>query len=73
MDSITKVDEVCKAVLSLTDDDIIAVEAMQQEQSSYTHPFKGSSQAKHNANGEYNRRVIAHLKDLRKVLLEGAN
>jgi len=73
MDSITKVNEVCKAVLSLTEDDIIAVEAMQQEQSNYTHPFKVGKQAKHNANGEYNRKVIAHLKDLRKVLLDGAN
>lgn len=53
----------------LTDEDIAAVEKMQQEQSAYTHPLKAGSQAMHNANGEYNKRVISHLKDLRKVIL----
>jgi hypothetical protein len=69
MGSIKKVDKICQMVRMLTDEDIAAVENMQQEQSGYTHPLKVYLQSVHNANGEYNKRVISHLKDLRKVIL----
>lgn len=71
MNSIDKVNEVCKAVLELTDEDFKAVDKMAQEQSDYIHPLKGGTQQKFNKLGNSNQKTIVALVDLHKVLVEG--
>ena len=72
MDSIEKVNKLCKSVLKLTDEDLQAVDEMAQEQSNYIHPLKGATQKKFNELGNHNQRVLSALQNLRQVLIEGA-
>lgn len=71
MDSIEKVNKVCKSVLKLTEQDLQAVDEMAKEQASYIHPLKLAKQAKFNELGNYNQRVLSALQNLRQVLIDG--
>lgn len=71
MDSIEKVNKLCKSVLKLTEQDLQAVDTMAQDQASYTHPLKGAKQAKFNKLGNHNQRVLSALQNLRQVLIDG--
>lgn len=70
MNSIGKVNKLCRSVLTLTDEDLDAVDKMAKEQKNYIHPLKGARQEKFNKMGTYNQRVLSALKKLREVLLE---
>ena len=72
MDSIEKVNEVCKLALSLTDEDLKAVDEMSNEQAGYLHPFNGEKQAKFNDLGNHNQKVLDAVKNLREILIDGA-
>lgn len=71
MDSVEKVNKLCKQVLKLTEQDFKAVDEMAKEQASYINPLKGAKQAKFNKLGNYNQRVLLALQNLRQVLIEG--
>ena len=73
MNSIEKVNRLCKSVLKLTDEDLSAVEQMAQEQSGYINPLKNAKQAKINGLGNQNQRVLIALKNLRRVLMDENN
>jgi len=71
MDSITKINKICKSVLALSKADFSAIDKMAQEQSTYIHPFKGETQAMFSELGNHNQRVLAALKNLHDVILKG--
>jgi hypothetical protein len=71
MDSIRKVNSICKSVLKLTDDDFTAVCDIAKEQSDYSHPLKMGTAARINDLGSHNQRVIAALKNLQDVIKAG--
>ena len=71
MDSIKKVNNLCKQVLKLTEQDFEAVEQMQKEQSGYSHPLKNATAAKYNELGKHNKRVIEALKKLHLEITKG--
>lgn len=68
MNSIQKVNKICKATKNLTEDDFNAVSVMAKEQSEYTHPLKNAKAAKLNELGNYNFRVIEALQNLKTVI-----
>jgi hypothetical protein len=71
MDSIQKVNKLCKSVLKLTDEDLGMVDEMAQKQSGYINPLKNATQGKLNKLGSHNQRVLVALKNLRQVLIDG--
>ena len=68
MDSIQKVNKVCKAVKNLTEEDFKAVLDMAKEQTEYTHPLKMATASKLNDTGNHNYRVIEALQNLKTVI-----
>lgn len=68
MDSISKVNKICKSILKLTDEDFETVRNMANDQLNYIHPLKGAKQLKINKTGEYNYQVLAILKTLRQTI-----
>lgn len=68
MNSIEKVNKVCKAVKNLTEKDFKAVLNMAKEQSEYTHPLKMATASKLNDIGKYNFKVIEALKNLKTII-----
>ena len=70
-DGIKEVNEVCIAVLSLTDADFGAVREMITEQGNYTHPLKNGTANKYHELSRHNMRVINALQHLQDVLNEG--
>lgn len=68
MDSIQKVNKVCKTVKNLTEDDFKAVLNMAKEQSEYVHPLKMATASKLNDTGNYNLKVIEALQNLKTVI-----
>ena len=65
MNSIQKINKVCKAVKNLTDEDFKAVLNMAIEQTEYVHPLKMATASKLNDTGAYNFRVIEILQNLK--------
>ena len=68
MDSIKKVNKVCKAVKNLTEEDFKAVFDMAKEQIEYTNPLKMATASKLNDTGEHNFKVIEALRNLKIVI-----
>lgn len=68
MDSIQKVNKVCKAVKNLTEEDFKAVLDMAKEQTEYIHPLKMATASKLNDTGNHNFRVIEALQNLKTVI-----
>ncbi|AQW91317.1 hypothetical protein [Elizabethkingia anophelis] len=71
MNSIDKVNNICKSVLILTDKDFEAVSEMAREQSDYIHPLNGEKQEKFNSLGNHNQRVLMALRTLKDVIESG--
>jgi len=71
MDSIGKINKICKSVLKLTDEDINSVYETVKEQSNYTHPLKGEKQVKFNELGDHNQKVLISIQNLRQILIDG--
>jgi hypothetical protein len=70
MNTIQKVNDICKAVASLTDEEITEVCDMADRQSMFIHPLKGAKQKKLNDAGRHNKSVIASLVNLRLTILD---
>lgn len=70
-DGVKEIEKVCKAVLKLQYEDFIAMDKVIQEQSGYTHPLKMSTTRWQHELGEHNKRVMAALRNLHKVLRDG--
>jgi hypothetical protein len=68
MDSIQKVNKVCKAVKNLTEEDFKAVLDMAKEQTEYIHPLKMATASKLNDTGDHNFKVIEALQNLKTVI-----
>ena len=68
MDSIQKVNKICKAVKALNEEDFTAIAEMAKEQQGYIHPLKMATASKHNKIGEHNSRVLEALKNLKNVI-----
>lgn len=68
MDSIQKVNKVCKAVKNLTEEDFKAVLDMAKEQAEYIHPLKMATASRLNDTGDHNFRVIEALQNLKTVI-----
>ena len=69
---INEINKACKSVIKLTDEDFMAVEEVIKGQLEYTHPFKMATAKSQHDLGEYNTRVVKALKNLRSVILRGA-
>ena len=72
MNSVEKVHELCCLVLTLTEEDFSEVEKMAREQTDYVNPLKLERQTKFNDMGDHNMNVLAALKNLKQVLVNGA-
>lgn len=70
--SIRKVNNLCKSVLKLTDEDFSAVKEMAYNQAGFTHPLKHKKQREIHAMSDHNFRVIEALENLRNVIRAGA-
>jgi hypothetical protein len=68
MNSIQKVNKICKAVKNLTDEDFKAVLKMAKEQTEFIHPLKMATASKLNDTGNHNFKVIKALQNLKIVL-----
>lgn len=68
MDSIKKVNKICKAIRTLTKEDFNAVLKMAKEQYGYIHPLKMATALRLNNTGDYNIKVIEALKKLKSVI-----
>jgi hypothetical protein len=68
MNSIQKVDKVCRAVKALTPEDFEAVLQMAKEQAEYIHPLKMATASRLQDAGNYNLKVIKALKNLKKII-----
>ncbi|MDD5013528.1 MAG: hypothetical protein PHW73_00315 [Atribacterota bacterium] len=67
MDSIQKVNKVCKAVKNLTEEDFKAVLDMAKKQTEYIHPLKMATASKLNDTGDHNFKVIEALQNCFKT------
>lgn len=68
MNSIQKVNKICKAVRNLTKEDFKAVLDMSKRQTEYIHPLKMATASRLNDVGEHNLKVIEALQNLKKVI-----
>lgn len=68
MDSIQKVNKVCRAVKNITEEDFKVVLDMAKEQTEYIHPLKMATASKLNDTGDHNLRVIEALQNLKAVI-----
>lgn len=72
MNSIQKVNDICKSILSITDKDLAAIEKMAKEQSEYIHPLKNATAGKYHELGNHNLLVFEALKNIRNIIKAGA-
>lgn len=68
MDSIQKVNKICKAVKNLTEEDFKAVLDMAKEQTEYIHPLKMATASRLNDIGDHNFKVVEALQNLKTVI-----
>ena len=66
--SIKRVNNICKQVLKLTEEDFHAIDNMAAEQVGYIHPLKNATVSRLNKLGQHNMRVSEALKNLRKTI-----
>ncbi len=70
MDSIQKVNKVCKDILKLSEVDIEEAEKMAQEQIEYIHPLKYAKASKFHKMGNNNKKILTALKNLRTLIID---
>lgn len=68
MESIKKINKICKEVRRLTEEDFTAVLDMATKQAEYTHPLKMATASKINNTGDYNFMVIEGLRKLKNII-----
>lgn len=65
------INEIRKLITSLTDEDFEELQEMAEEQANYIHPLKIATAQRIREAGEYNKKVIPVLKELRDIFIEG--
>lgn len=65
------INEIRKLVTSLTDEDFEELEEMAERQANYVHPLKMATAQRIREAGEYNKKLIPILKELRDAFIEG--
>ena len=68
-----KINNICRLVLTITDEDFAEMQAIIDEQLSYTHPLKMATMSWQRKLGEQNTAVITKLKELIDVINQGKN
>lgn len=71
MDSIRKINKICKDVLSLTEEDIENMRGVINGQLTYTHPLRQGTAARQHKLGAHNQRVLKQLVKLKNVIKSG--
>lgn len=61
----------CRNAAHVSDEELAELEKVANEQVNYMHPLKHGTQAKQNALGRYNLRVIAAVRNLRDLIVAG--
>lgn len=62
---------ICERILNITEDEIKEIEQIYTEQLNYVHTFKLATQKKQHKLGEYNKKVIDKLKDVKLFIEKG--
>lgn len=65
------INEIRKLITSLTDEDFEELQEMAERQANYAHPLKMATAQRIREAGEYNKKVIPVLKELRDIFIEG--
>ena len=65
------INKVCKNILAITDEEIKEMADICQQQINYIHPFKYATARKQNELGEYNKKVLGKLVELKELLKSG--
>lgn len=65
------VHKVCKAIAQLSDEDLSEAEDEARCQVNYSHPFRLAKQGRVNKAGKRNMKVIADLRSLKTLILQG--
>ena len=68
-----KINKICRLVLTITDEDFAEMQAIIDEQLSYTSPLKMATMSWQRNLGEHNAAVITKLKELIDVINQGKN
>lgn len=66
--SVRKINRICEGVRLLTEDEFQAAISMANKQIAYINPLKPQKQEYFNDLGEYNKKVIAALRELQSVI-----
>lgn len=73
MDAVSKINGICKKVLSITDEEFAEMEEVAQNQLDYNHPMKMATAGWQRRLGEHNMAVLKGLRDLRETIRKGAD
>lgn len=65
------INEICRLTTGITDKDFEELQEMAEEQANYIHPLKLATANRIREAGEYNKKVIPVLKELRDIFIEG--
>ncbi len=64
-----KINEICKTILTITDEEIIEMKTVVEGQKNYTHPLKQETQRKQNALGKANELVLNSIVHTKRLLI----
>ena len=65
------INEICRLTTGITDKDFEELEEMAERQANYVHPLKMATAQRIREAGEYNKKVIPVLKELRNIFIDG--
>ena len=68
-----KINEICKKVLSITDEELAEMDKIAKDQLSYNHPMKMATVRWQHELGEHNKAVLKGLRKLRETIRKGAD
>lgn len=66
-----KIYKICKDVVKVTDEEVAELRGIYKEQLAYTHPLKMATVGKQHRLGDYNRKVMRKLMELKKIIENG--
>ena len=68
-----KIYKICKDILKITNEEIEEIQEIAEGQMQYINPLRPATQAKQNALGEHNNKVLNKLIELKEVIEAGAD
>ena len=68
-----KINEICKSVLELQDEDYAEAAQIIEDQKGYFNPLKMATMGWQHELGEHNEKVVAKVKELHEILKAGAD